>query len=118
MQIFTRKEFIASNFFLVTVANRFACHLLKERLLYLTLLLFVQLSLTAQHRVYKSKIDPVFQFMLDHPRVVNDQLPVQEKFQPRFQVQATEGFITKNTPPEKRYECIVYTSNAKRSEER
>ncbi|MEO5999967.1 MAG: S8 family serine peptidase [Chitinophagaceae bacterium] len=115
MRRFIPKEFIANIFIPETVANkrnRFNCSLAGEGLFYLFLIFLVPLSATAQHRVYNSKIDPMFQFMLNHSKQMNDQQLLQENF-PRFQVQATEGFISKNKPPEKRYECIVYTVNAK-----
>ena len=114
MHRFTLTEFTAKNVTPGTLTSkdtRLNFLSIINALPYLFFLVLIQLSVTAQHRTLNSKIDPIFQYVLDHPEQPGAQ--PQENLQSPNQVQATEGFISKNTIPVKRHECIVYTKNAK-----
>ncbi|MEO8412940.1 MAG: S8 family peptidase [Ginsengibacter sp.] len=99
------------------IFNFFVCknnHLrsaLKKGILYLLWVLFVQLPAFAQDNSNAGKIDPVFRYIIAAKNTANHtavNLPESAK-----KILPTKGFASTGAAEEEKYECIVYTKNAK-----
>ena len=81
--------------------------LLKKTILFL-LVIYYQLAASAQTRV-DYKIDPVFRYIIESVKSKNlNGVPAFVK-----NVKPTPGYAFRSAIPEERYECIVYTKNAR-----
>jgi minor extracellular serine protease Vpr len=87
------------------------CTFKMTKHLFYLIVVFVQFPAFAQTRVATFKIDPVYRFLIDAANTKTSKISDLPAFVKR--VQPTKGFSFPNSNIEERYECVVYTRNAK-----
>ena|SRR5256885_7911752 len=84
---------------------------MQKGIIIVLLLIFFYAPDFAQNSKMEAKIDPAFRSLITKQRAKDSSASKNCSSCPK--VKAAKGKVSKNAPAEKKYECIIYTKNAK-----